>query len=55
MLALSDMENLAAFADKFNVKSKFVLDHLEQREVMKFKRKKKMVESARESREAKEK
>ena len=55
MLALSDLESLAAFADKFFFKSKFVVNHLEHLEMMKFKRKKRMVERTRESREAKEK
>ena len=54
-VALTDPESVAAFADKFIVKAKFVIDHLRHLEVMEFKRKKRMEEKARESREAKEK
>ena len=54
-VVLTDPESVAAFADKFIVKSKFVIDHLHRLEVMEFKRKKRMEEKARESRETKEK
>lgn len=54
-VVLTDPESVAAFADKFIVKSKFVVDHLHHLEVMEFKRKKRMEEKARESRETKEK
>ena len=47
------LESVAAFADKFVVKSKFVVDYLQHLEVMEFKRKKRMEERARESSEAK--
>ena len=52
-LVLSDPESAAAFADKFIIKSTFVVNYLQQLEVMEFKRNMKMEERARESREAK--
>ena len=48
-LVLSDPESVAAFADKFIVKSKFVVDCLQNLEVIEFKRKKRMDEKARKS------
>jgi len=51
---LSHPESIALFADKFIVKSKFVVDCHQRLEVLKFKRKKRAEEMARESREAKD-
>lgn len=54
-LILSNPDGVAAFADKFIVKSKFVVDYLQHREVIEFKKMKRMEEKARESRKVKEK
>ena len=54
-LVLTDPTSVALFADKFIVKSKFVVDCLQHLEVLKFKRKNRAEEKAKESREAKDK
>jgi len=53
-LVLYDPESVALFADKFIVKSKFVVDYLHL-EVLEFKRKKRAEEKAKLSRDAKDK
>ena len=50
-LVLSDPESVALFADKFIVKSKFVVDYFQHLEVLEFKRKKRAEEKAKLSRE----
>ena len=54
-VVLSDPESVARFGDKFIVKPKFVVDYLHHIEVREFKKKKRLTERARESREAREK
>lgn len=54
-MVLTDLKIIAAFADKFIVKSTFVHNHLHHLKVMEFKRKKRMEEKVRKSRKAKEK
>ena len=54
-LVLSDPESVALFADKFILKSKFVVDYLQHLEVLEFKRKKRAEEKAKLSRDAKDK
>ena len=50
-MVLSDPESVALFANKFIVKSKFVVDYLQHLEVLEFKRKKRAEEKAKLSRE----
>ena len=54
-MVLSDSASVAPFADKFLVKSKFVVDYLQHLVVLEFKRKKRAEERAKESRQAKDK
>ena len=51
-IVLSDSESVARFGDKLIVKPKFVVDYIQHLEVMEFKKKKRLKERARETREA---
>ena len=53
-IVLSDAESVAAFSDRFIVKAAHVVDYLHHLDVIKFKKKKRTEERAKESREAKE-
>ena len=53
-MVLSHPETVALFADKYIVKSKFLVDYLQHLEVLEFKRKKRAEEKAKLSRDAKD-